>query len=270
MTTSDVRADGPDRGQESGQPLVPPVFLNSVPKSGTHLVKQILSGFPGLRHREGDEFYEGYPNQIEAHRQRLGSPGAGRLASGHVYYSETWHRMLDEFGYRRLFLYRDPRDVVVSLMHFYTYRLPDHPGYVHLSRCLHTNRDRLRALIIGFEHDGLGIPGIDQWCRRFLNWRHDPGALCLTFEELLRSKESQRASIRSIVRYLGTKPLPVECEEDVIDAMQAGINPATSFTFRRGEIGSWREEFDAETTIIFKALAGDLLIELGYEADHEW
>jgi hypothetical protein len=37
-------------------------------------------------------------------------------------------------------------------------------------------------------------------------------------------------------------------------------------TFRKGQIGGWREEFSAEHERAVKEVVGSLLVELGYEA----
>ena len=41
-------------------------------------------------------------------------------------------------------------------------------------------------------------------------------------------------------------------------------------TFRKGQIGGWREAFTEAHKEAFKATAGDLLVQLGYEADLGW
>jgi hypothetical protein len=43
-----------------------------------------------------------------------------------------------------------------------------------------------------------------------------------------------------------------------------------SNTFRKGQIGGWREEFSEEHARSAREIAGPLLVELGYEADPEW
>ena len=40
--------------------------------------------------------------------------------------------------------------------------------------------------------------------------------------------------------------------------------------FRRGLVGGWRDEWTARERAAFAAVAGDLLLELGYEADDSW
>jgi len=41
-------------------------------------------------------------------------------------------------------------------------------------------------------------------------------------------------------------------------------------TFRKGQIGDWINYFEPEHKDVFKALAGELLIELGYEETFDW
>ena len=50
----------------------------------------------------------------------------------------------------------------------------------------------------------------------------------------------------------------------------ANINPKKSHTFRKGESGQWRKIFNEEHTEVFKKVAGDLLIRLGYERNLDW
>jgi hypothetical protein len=53
-------------------------------------------------------------------------------------------------------------------------------------------------------------------------------------------------------------------------AMAARIAPEKSHTFRSGKKAGWHSEFTVEHRRRFDALAGDLLIELGYETNHDW
>jgi hypothetical protein len=48
------------------------------------------------------------------------------------------------------------------------------------------------------------------------------------------------------------------------------IQPGKSRTFRSGKTGGWREHFTDEHKQLFKDVAGDLLIKLGYEKNNNW
>ena len=41
-------------------------------------------------------------------------------------------------------------------------------------------------------------------------------------------------------------------------------------TFRLGQIGAWRYEFNAQQKALFKEIAGQLVVDLGYEKDLDW
>jgi hypothetical protein len=48
------------------------------------------------------------------------------------------------------------------------------------------------------------------------------------------------------------------------------IQPKKSHTFRTGKTGGWREFFTAEHKKLFKDVAGDLVVRLGYEKTSDW
>ena len=45
---------------------------------------------------------------------------------------------------------------------------------------------------------------------------------------------------------------------------------AKSPTFRSGKTGEWKKHFTDEHKAIFKEIAGDLLVRLGYEKNNNW
>jgi hypothetical protein len=63
---------------------------------------------------------------------------------------------------------------------------------------------------------------------------------------------------------------PIISREEAIRVLQASIDPGRSPTFRSGKAGGWRTQFSQENKQIFKDIAGDLLIQLGYESNHDW
>jgi sulfotransferase 6B1 len=58
--------------------------------------------------------------------------------------------------------------------------------------------------------------------------------------------------------------------ELILNSLEASINPTKSPTFRSGKTGEWKKHFTDEHKKIFKEVAGDLLIKLGYEKDNNW
>ncbi|MEK3905366.1 sulfotransferase domain-containing protein [Paenibacillus sp. FSL R7-0179] len=244
----------------------PIVFLNSVPKSGTHLMKQILEGIPGMS-QNPHEFYEGYPEDSGLHYQRLQLVRSGHFTAGHVYYSPRWSGMLRELKIKPLFLNRDLRDVVISYTYFITDKYPNHPLRPYLLSLPDRNQQFL-ALIQGIPE--LQYPSIAAWYRQFAGWSGEADCLQIAFEHLVDSHSSRRRTMEQLIHYLwADKPLPLPLDT-ILNAMEQNINPKASYTFRTGTTGNWRTEFNEEVKTCFKEVAGHLLFPMGYETDYNW
>jgi len=103
----------------------------------------------------------------------------------------------------------------------------------------------------------------------FSSWKNSKQTCTVHFEDLVGSKGSgddvkQEKSIRKIGLYLG-----ILLDEERMENIKRKTF-GESHTFRRGQIGSWKEEFALSHREAFKALAGDLLIQMGYEEDSDW
>jgi len=57
--------------------------------------------------------------------------------------------------------------------------------------------------------------------------------------------------------------------ESLSGGRQRGEEDPSSF-FRKGVAGDWRSLFTEKDKEIFKEVAGDLLVKLGYEKDNDW
>jgi hypothetical protein len=62
-------------------------------------------------------------------------------------------------------------------------------------------------------------------------------------------------------------PVP---REKALGILVKAIQPRKSHTFRSGKTGGWHEYFTEEHKALFKDVAGDLLVKLGYEKDNNW
>jgi len=137
------------RAVPAGPP--PRVFVTTIPKAGTHLLTALLQALPQMRtaglHLNPIDFRldreratpgrypSGQGTEFDWKRLRslLGHVKHGQFATAHWPPHPGLRALLDELGYRSIFLFRDPRDVVVSSMFFVMGR-PSHPLHGRYAR----------------------------------------------------------------------------------------------------------------------------------------
>jgi len=254
---------------------VPVLFANSFPKSGTHLLTQVLAGFsrigpavdsglPAIVTFEGDTGKRREQDQILADLERL---LPGDIAYGHLHALPEICAWLSREGVAGYLILRDPRDVVVSHVHYVTEMEPRHAHHRYYTESLHSFSERLAASIRGFDGP-LGLPDIRSRFEPFLGWLQQPEVLVLKYEDLVHSPE---AGLERVIAHAERRGFPLSCShQEAMQILAQGIEPRRSPTFRSGKAGGWRECFTHHHKQLFLQAAGDLLITLGYEQDHDW
>jgi len=95
-----------------------------------------------------------------------------------------------------------------------------------------------------------------------------PNVMCIRFEDLINNRDAMLNAMLGQVEKTGYKiPTP---RERAISILLKAIQPKKSHTFRSGKTGGWREHFTEEHKKLFKDVAGDLLVRLGYEKSNDW
>ena len=95
-------------------PLRQPVFLNSVPKSGSHLLRNILRMFVPVEQQYQHDFIQ-WAN-LQQHRIAF-DPAAPKLSWGHLFLADA--SAIETAPARRILLYRDPYDWVIARARFF-------------------------------------------------------------------------------------------------------------------------------------------------------
>jgi hypothetical protein len=90
-------------------PLRQPVFLNSVPKSGSHLLRNILRMFVPVEQQYDRDFIQ-WAN-LQQHRAAF-DPARPMLSWGHLFLADA--SASETAPARRILLYRDPYDWVIA------------------------------------------------------------------------------------------------------------------------------------------------------------
>ncbi len=254
----------------------PILFANSFPKSGTHLLTQVLQGFthigpavnaglPAIVTFDGPTGEQRRVDLILKDLQRL---RPGDIAYGHLYAVPQVLAELTRNGMAPYFILRDPRDVVVSHVHYVTEMAPDHVHHDYYAHRLSTFEQRLETSILGLSDSAVPFPDVYWRFEPYLGWLDSDQVLVLRYEDFLQRRLEALDAILEHAEKRGFKPvLP---RQQALQILDSSIIPQQSPTFRTGQAGKWRESFSSRHKTIFKQVAGDLLIRLGYEQDHDW
>lgn len=201
-------------------------------------------------------------------RQKLNPSPPRELVGAHLFYSDVVREALLRRHAVHYFIYRDPRDVVVSEAYYLAHMNRWHRLHKHFKQ-LETPEARIRFAITGAEKQApFYYPDIEERFARFRGWLDADETLCLRYESLI--SERQTALVHDIVRFY-LKQTEQDCSEnELVTTALKNIDPGKSHTFRKGESGSWQKTFTQEHKDLFKHYAGNLLVELGYETDLDW
>ncbi|HRQ23324.1 MAG TPA: sulfotransferase domain-containing protein, partial [Anaerolineales bacterium] len=161
---------------------------------------------------------------------------------------------------------RDPRDVVVSNVFYVTDMETRHVHHEYY-KSLPDFDSRLKISILGRPDADIEFPNIAERFAPYLGWLDRPEVLTIHFEDLIHARAEILTKIMD--HLLRRVPLPTP-PKLILAALEASINPKKSPTFRSGKTGEWKKHFTDEHKKIFKDVAGDLLIRLGYEKDDKW
>lgn len=95
-------------------PLRQPVFLNSLPKSGSHLLRNILRMFVPVEQQYKADFIQ-WPN-LQQHKHAF-NPARPMMSWGHLFMADA--SVIETAPTRRILLYRDPYDWVIARARFF-------------------------------------------------------------------------------------------------------------------------------------------------------
>ncbi len=255
---------------------MPILFGNSFPKSGTHLLTQILAGFTRL----GPIIQSGLPPILtfegESGRQRelkyiladLYRFLPGDIGYGHLHAIPEVSNALCRDDVSPFFIYRDPRDVAVSHVFYVTDINNHHVHHNYYAGELKTFDQRLEVSILGRPELEIPFPDIYARFEPYLGWLERQEVLPLRYEDLLNDSETQLGHIFDHASQRGFRTQSGRTE--ALEALSRAIRPEDSPTFRSGKAGGWKQYFNPKHKRLFKEICGDLLIRLGYEQNQNW
>ncbi|MBK9206993.1 MAG: sulfotransferase domain-containing protein [Anaerolineales bacterium] len=228
----------------------PPIFGNSKPKSGSHLLLQILNGFTQImpyKYVEADPIRtiekEGRRKKKEEILDELTHLPSGVIGWGYLDATQANASFLTETGRVNYFIYRDPRDMLVSQVFFATDMHGEH-GMHDYYNSLPDFGARLNVAITGIDRDGLKMVSVKQRYEGVFQWLEQKNVMCLRFEDLINNRDVTLNAMLDEVEKTGYKiPTP---RAQALSVLVDAIQPKKSHTFRSGKTGGWTQHFTDE------------------------
>jgi hypothetical protein len=256
----------------------PVLMANSFPKSGSHLLDQVLMGFSRVAPFSPHVplpfvSYDGESGKKRSVQDALNYVNALRpldVTSTHLL---AWPEVVQAVctpKFLPYIIFRDPRDVVVSHVFYVTEMEKNHAHSKYYNENLKNFDERLKVSIIGRPDTGIEIdfPDIARRFEQYKGWLDQPQVLVVLYEDLILNR---RATLGRVVDHFlqRVNTLP-NSRDEIIEQLEANIDPKRSPTFRSGKTGEWKKYFKDDHKKSFKDVAGDLLVRLGYERDNNW
>jgi sulfotransferase family protein len=252
----------------------PSIFGNSKPKSGSHLLLQILNGFTRVMPYK---YVDAEPIRTITNDGRRRSQAEilddlkrlpeGVIGWGYLEATKENVSFLTAAGHVNYFIYRDPRDLLISQVFFATDMHEGHGMHVHYNS-LPDFGARLNVAITGIDQDGLKMVSVKQRYEGVFQWLEQKDVLCLRYEDLVNDRDVALNTMLDEVEKTGYK-IPMS-REKALSILVEAIQPKKSHTFRLGKTGGWKTYFTEEHKKLFKDVAGDLVVRLGYEKENDW
>lgn len=252
---------------------VPVVFGNAMPKSGSKLLMQILRGLaqlaPLVENSGGPIRTITVNGRTRSQDEILGDLRRlrpGDLTLGYLHATPENQAFLTRPDWASYFIYRDPRDLLVSHIFYAVDINPNHgmhDYYLPLSM-----EERLRTAIQGIQERGLNLPSVSMRYERILGWLDCPQVMPIRFEQIIEESEATLEKFLKHFETAGGRLMASHSQS--IGVLLRVMDPKNSPTFRKGKAGDWKEYFSEQNKRLFKETTGDLLIRLGYESSTDW
>lgn len=261
------------------QTHLPPLFFSSIPKCGKNLIYSFFFALGYKRFWFKDDSYNIYSNYlpfknldncdhyvnkrslslgidkeqaITNFQTEIYSISEGHIGHRHIHADVEVLNALRVAGIKPIFIYRDPRDCLLSAVHYAFKGQPEHISEV-LSGL--SEEEALLALLNG---NNKLIP-FAKWFDAYRSWLNVPDAIIVRFEAIIGARGGgndarQRECFENVINCLG-----IQVPSHVFDkALSITFNPRAG-TFRSGQIGGWRNSFSTKIIQEFELQAGHLL-----------
>ena len=251
-------------------PPGPRVLANSMPKSGTHLLANLLDHLDGMRlagHLVDFDVADSHdPEAALKHLdKRLRRLRDSQYIGAHLIRDPRVEERLRAAPVKLVTILRDPRAVILSGAH-YVMEAKQLKGRAEALELYPDLPSVLRALVLGHGEPGdpMYFPEIGQRYGAYAAWADSDTGLTVRFEDLIGgrgggSDETQVAEVAKIVDFLGYGG-----EQESAHAIAEKLFSDKVITFRSGTIDSWRAELPPDLVSEIESRCADWMGRLGY------
>lgn len=240
-----------------------PFVIFSPPKCGTHLVGKALS----LLVNENPAYYLtgiGDHSVLDGLNIIASEEAQGSFVVSH-HFTNTLLKKLVNKGYKIFFVIRDPRDQLISAIHW----LKEGQWYWLPISKISNPHDQITEAITGEIYGWQSVESCFLSFEKILSGLPSKSIYKVHFEKLVGthgkgSDEEQAQEILAIANHIG---LAISSEK--LKYAAEHVFGGTT-TFRDGSIGKWKLFFTADQKEQFRVRYNYLLMRLGYEIDSQW
>ena len=250
------------------------VFCNSFPKSGTHLLYDIIIQSKKLKKYNDIISYQslsGIINSFDHINFKIRSAKSNSIIRSHLYYEQKIVDLIfKELKAKMIFITRDPRAVASSYSHWIL-KEPKFYMYDYIKNKKNKNNSNLDLIINGVQP---GIPLgsniffqniIDEYYK-WTPWLKDKRVLTVKFEDLVGSRgggdeNKRKKTIIKILNYLDIN------YKDYSNYSSFLSETNKSHTFRKGQGGQinlWKKKFSKKQLKDFNFKSKELMKLLNY------
>tara|TARA_X000001036_G_scaffold261351_2_gene242939 strand:- start:1845 stop:2711 length:867 start_codon:yes stop_codon:yes gene_type:complete len=245
------------------------IIINSIPKSGTHLADQFFKNIDEVKD------FSFFIAQAPTRPHRLRSENKiielisrikpGEIVRGHFHYSKKIEELLIQKEILMIFVYRDPRDVIISEAN-YLYDMNKFHSLHKYFRHKHVLKDRIKLSIKGINSIKFGYKNVGERLKPYIGWKINKSDHIFSM-----NYESMRNSLDLCIEqlYLFFKKNNFFEKEISLQNFSTKVNqsidPKKSHTFRKGKDGGWKNQFDLEIINLYKDYEDGITENLGYE-----
>ncbi len=201
-----------DTARFNPAPIREPLFLNSIPKSGSHLLQNIIRMFVPLNQQYREQFIQW--GNLKDHLHAF-LPQFPFFSYGHLFFSDA--SAIELANVRKILLYRDPYDWVLARARFYLSE--EFQGNLNYLKEGKLGVDDLLSLMIFGIHTK--APNLsDMYDLNVAAWLGSSKVHAVRYEDLVRhirdlESENAEAYFRALFDACGISPLPSDWRERV-------------------------------------------------------